>query len=333
VSHNVATALAACTRPHPDLFAPIRAELLAVEERLRRELGEEGALVGELGTHLLSGGKRLRPALVLLSGSLVGVPAEALVPVASACEIVHMATLVHDDLIDDSDLRRGLPTVHAKWGLPMSVLIGDHLFAKAFSLLAAQGDPEVVRVLSDVVARTCVGEIEEVQAQWDLDGSLEDYHRRVRGKTGYFIAECCRLGAIVGRAPQKWMDALGAYGREVGDCFQIVDDVLDLTASAEELGKPTGSDLRSGVYTMPILWALRTRDGPELRRLLAERPLPDSAVAAVREVLHRSGALRHSLEIATAMARRAQAALEALPERPARAVLWSLAEELAHRAR
>jgi heptaprenyl diphosphate synthase len=329
----VATAPAAKAKAVSDLFAPVRPGLQAVEERLRRELGREGELLGELGRHLLSGGKRLRPALVLLSGSLVGARLEALVPVAAACEIVHMATLVHDDLIDDSHLRRGVPTVHAKWGVPMSVLLGDHLFAKAFSILAAEGDPEVVRVMSDVVARTCAGEIEEVQAQWDLEGTIEDYHRRVRGKTGYFIAECCRLGAVVGRAPRDWAEALAAYGREVGDCFQVVDDLLDLTASPEVLGKPTGSDLRSGVFTLPVLWALGGSEGPELRRILAERPLPDSAVAAVREILERCGALRHAAETAAAMARRAQAALEVLPDCPARTALWELADELAQRVR
>jgi len=331
VAGNLATAPAqAVTAPDP--FAPVRRGLAEVEDLLRETLGHEVGIVGELGAHLLGGGKRLRPALVLLSGAAVGTAAERLVPVAVACELTHMATLVHDDLVDASDRRRGLPTVHAKWGVPMSVLVGDHLFARGFAILAAEGDPAVVRVMSDVVSETCTGEIDEVAAQWDLDQiTMEDYRRRVRAKTGYFIAECCRLGALVGRAPTPWTEALLAYGREVGDCFQIVDDLLDLTASADVLGKPAGSDLRSGVYTLPVVWALRGAHGSDLRRLLQQRPVGDGTVTGVRDLLERSGALRHAAEVAGAMARRAQAALGALPDSQHRAALHALAEGLARR--
>lgn len=330
---NLATAPLTGPRAAVDPFAAVRPALEAVEERLLRELGDHGGLIEQMGAHLLGGGKRLRPALVLLSGTLCGGAEETLVPVAVACEIIHMATLVHDDLIDASARRRGLPTVHAKWGLPMAVLLGDHLFAKGFSILAGEGDPRVVRVMSDVVSRTCAGEIEEVQAQWDLDATMEGYHQRVRGKTGHFIAECCRLGAIVGRAPEEWAQALSEYGREVGDCFQVVDDLLDCSADPEVLGKPTGSDLRVGVYTLPVLWALRTPHGPELRQLLSQRPVTDGAVAAVRDVLDRSGALRHTAETAAAMALRAQKALGVFPDTQARAALRRLAEELTRRVR
>jgi heptaprenyl diphosphate synthase len=332
VAHNLATAPASVGTAAPDPFAPVRRGLAAVEDLLRETLGHEIAVVGELGAHLLGGGKRLRPALVLLSGAAVGTATERLVPVAAACELTHMATLVHDDVVDASDRRRGVPTVHAKWGVPMSVLIGDHLFARGFALLAAEGDPRIVRVMSDVVSATCTGEIDEVASQWDCDAtSLEDYRRRVRGKTGYFIAECCRLGALSGRAPAEWTEALLAYGREVGDCFQIVDDLLDLTASPEVLGKPTGSDLRSGVYTLPVVWTLRGAYGPELRRLLQQRPVGDSVVGAVRDLLERAGALRHTAEVAEGMAREAQAALEALPRSPHREALAALAQELVRR--
>jgi heptaprenyl diphosphate synthase len=262
----------------------------------------------------------------------VGSPAGRLVPVAAACELTHMATLVHDDVVDEADRRRGRPTVNVKWGVPMSVLIGDHLFARGFALLAAEGDPEVVRIMSEVVSATCTGEIDEVASQWDPDAtSVETYHRRVHGKTGRFIQECCRLGAVVGRAPANWMEALLAYGREVGDCFQVVDDLLDVTATPEILGKPTGSDLRSGVYTLPVVWAMRNGHGPELRRLLQERPVGDGTVAAVRDLLERAGALRHTAVVAEGMARRAQTALAGLPASPFRDALHALAEELARR--
>jgi len=320
-------------RPSPasDLFASVRTPLAAVDEYIHRQLGHQSELVGEMGTHLLGGGKRLRPALVLLSGLAVGADAQRLVPVAAACEIIHMATLVHDDLIDESDRRRGVPTVHAKWGVPKSVLIGDHLFAKGFSTLASLGDPAVVRLMSEVVSRTCAGEIEEIQAQWDLDATVEAYFRRVHAKTGFFIAECCRMGAVVGRAAAAAEEALATYGREVGDGFQVVDDVLDLTASAAVLGKPTGSDLRAGVLTLPVIRAIRGAHGPTVRRLLAERPLGDHVVAALSDLLRREGMLDEAAATVVAMARRAQAALGGVPDTPQRQALFGLAEELAHR--
>ncbi len=316
-----------------DPFQAVRPLLLRVEEGLRDALATGGSQVSELATHLLAGGKRLRPALVVLSGNAVGAKEDALVPAAIACEIIHMATLVHDDLIDASDRRRGVPTVHAKWGVPMSVLIGDHLFARGFSILSAHGDPRLVRVMSDVVSVTCAGEIDEIQAQWDPEVTVEGYRRRVHGKTGYFIAECCRMGALAGQAPVEWTSALGAYGASVGDCFQIVDDLLDLTATAEALGKPTGSDLRAGVYTLPVAWALGGPDGPALRRLLARRPVGDDTVDQVRALLERSGALEYAAGQALALVEQAVASLRVLPAGPAREALAELAVELAHRVR
>jgi heptaprenyl diphosphate synthase len=332
VAGNLAAVPAPPAVARPEPFALVETALVAVEELLRRSLRSEVPVVGDMGAHLLGGGKRLRPALVLLAGGAVGSPLERLVPVAAACELTHMATLVHDDVVDDSDRRRGLPTVHSKWGVPMSVLVGDHLFARGFALLAAQGDPDVVRVMSDVVSATCTGEIDELAAQWDADAtSVEAYLRRVRGKTGRFIQECCGLGALVGRAPAAWSDALLRYGAEVGDCFQVVDDLLDVTAEPEVLGKPTGSDLRAGVYTLPVVLALHGAHGAEVRRLLQQRPVADATVAAVRDVLERTGALRHAAAMAEAMARRAQASLGGLPGSPYRDALHALAEGLASR--
>ncbi len=318
-------------RSEVDLFAPVRESLHAVDACIRHELRHDSRLVGDLATHLLGGGKRLRPALVLLAGGVVGADPERLVPVAAACEIIHMATLVHDDLIDASDRRRGVPTVHAKWGVPSSVLIGDHLFAKGFSILAEFGDPVVVRLMSGVVSRTCTGEIEEIASQWDLDATVAQYLARVHAKTGFFIAECCRMGAVVGGAAPEVREALATYGREVGDCFQVVDDLLDLTASPAVLGKPTGSDLRAGVFTLAVLQTLGGPYGKDLRQRLSERPLRDGDVAEIAALLRRSGALAEVAALALTMAGRAQGALALLPESPHRLALAALAQELTHR--
>lgn len=325
-------AAAASLRAGPrDPFDPVRPSLDAVDAFIERELSQHSLLVGEMGKHLLTGGKRLRPALVLLCGGMFGADAAAMVPVAAACEIIHMATLVHDDLIDCCEVRRGVPAVHVKWGTSASVLVGDHLFAKGFSILAGHGDPEVVRCMSDVVSRTCAGEIDQLRSLWDLDVSEAAYLERIYSKTGHFIAGCCRMGALLGHARQSEADALAEYGAAVGTCFQLVDDLLDLTASERVLGKPTGSDLRTGVFTLPVVWALAGPHGRDLRALLRRRPFGDEQVEAVRDLLRGSGALDYAASAARAMARRAQECLAGLPGVVHRDVLHALAEELAHR--
>ena len=326
-----AAAVRAGLRAPADPFEPVRPALDAVGAFIDRELSRQGVAFVEMGRHLLVGGKRLRPALVLLCGALFGADPEPIVPVAAACEIIHMATLVHDDLIDASETRRGVPAVHSKWGTAASVLLGDHLFAMGFSVLAAYGDPAIVRLMSDVVSLTCAGEIDEQRAQWDLEGTEEAYFRRIHAKTGHFIAQCCRAGGMLARAPQAAIEALARYGAEVGTCFQLVDDLLDFTADEHLLGKPTGSDLRVGVYTLPVVWALSGPGRDALRALLLQRPVDDGLVEAVASLLRAGGALEHAAGSALAAARRAQAALGAVPASVYREHLYCLAEELVHR--
>ena len=314
-----------------DPFYPVRPVLDLVDAFIVRELSRHGELMGEMSKHLLGGGKRLRPALVVLCGGMFGAEVDRMVPVAAAAEIIHMATLVHDDLIDDTSTRRGLQAVHARWGARASVLAGDHLFAKGFSILAAEGDPEVVRLMSDVVSVTCAGEVDELQAQWDVNGSEEAYLKRIRAKTGHFIAQCCALGAVLGRAAPGAAAAAAAYGADIGTCFQLVDDLLDFTADEGVLGKPVGSDLRGGVYTLPVVLALAGAAGPALRQLLVRRPVDDLLVSEVKGLLQSSGALAHAAGRALAMARHAQGVLDRLPAGMHRELLHHLAEELAHR--
>ncbi len=328
---DATAAVRAGLRAPVDPFAPVRPALDLVGSFIDHELSQRGIAFEEMGRHLLVGGKRLRPALVLLCGGLFGAELTPMVPVAAACEIIHMATLVHDDLIDGSETRRGVPAVHVKWGTASSVLLGDHLFATGFSILADHGDPAIVRLMSDVVSRTCAGEIDEMRAQWDLGGSEEAYLERIYAKTGHFIAQCCRAGALLAGAPAPAVESVTRYGAEVGTCFQLVDDLLDFTADERALGKPTGSDLRAGVYTLPVVWALAGPGGDELRALLVRRPVDDGLVAAVASVLQASGALEHATRRALAAARRAQAALSQLPPGVHREHLHNLAEELAHR--
>ncbi len=315
------------------LFLGVRDDLTRVEEAIARALRTDGPLTAEVAMHLLQGGgKRLRPSLVLLAGGAAGAEAPALIPVAAAAEIIHMATLVHDDIVDGSALRRGVPTVHAKWGEAFGVLIGDYLFARGFTMLAATGNNRVVRIMSDVVSRMCAGEIREVADQWQACDEA-GYLDRIDAKTGYFIAECCRLGAVAAGAPPRVEEALAAYGSAVGLAFQITDDVLDLTGSAASLGKPAGADLRAGIVTLPVIHALvHAAEADEILALLAGRRVDDEDVERVREIAERSGSVAYARGRSVRLAREAQAQLEALPGSPCRDTLTALAAYLVERS-
>ena len=318
----------------PDaLVLGVREDLLRVDEAIAVALQAVGPLTGEVAVHLLqAGGKRLRPALVLMAGGCAGADPAALIPVAAAAEIVHMATLVHDDMVDGSGLRRGTPTVHAKWGEATGVLAGDYLFARGFTMLAETGNNRVVRIMADVVSRMCAGEIRELSEQWQACDEAA-YLDRIDAKTAYFIAECCRLGAVAAGAPARVEEALAAYGSAVGLSFQITDDLLDLTGSAEALGKPAGADLRAGVVTLPVIHALHhAPEADEILSMLAARRVDDDEVERVRDIAERAGSVSYARTRAVELAREAQARLVGLPASVARDTLSSLAAYLVERS-
>lgn len=316
-----------------DLFDDVRPDLERVEQELYQRLHSERGFLRELATHLVrGGGKRLRPALVLQTARVRDYRPERVIPVAAAVEMIHMATLIHDDVVDGSDLRRGLPTVNAKWGSGVSVLLGDYLFARAFSMLAETGSNEVVQIMADVVFLMSEGELENTVEVFDTERGEEHYLDHIDKKTAVFIGECCRLGGLLGGADQAAVEALHRYGRSIGMAFQIVDDILDFSGSARELGKPPGTDLQSGVITLPVLYALRKEpQGSELRELIEARfsdgPTLERAVALVRA----SGALEESYQVAMAYVDEAQRMLEHLPPGAVRDRLRQIAEFVASR--
>lgn len=318
----------------PDaLFLGVRDDLARVEEAIAHALRADGPLTAEVAMHLLQGGgKRLRPALVLLAGGAAGAEAPALIPVAAAAEIVHMATLVHDDIVDGAEVRRGVPAIHAKWGEAFGVLVGDYLFARGFTMLAVTGNNRVVRIMSDVVSRMCAGEMRELADQWQ-PADEATYLGRIDAKTGYFIAECCRLGAVAAGAPTRQEEALAAFGAAVGLAFQITDDLLDLTGSAATLGKPAGADLRAGIVTLPVIHALRhAPEADEILAMLRRREVDDEDVERVREIAERAGSVAYARSRSVRLAREAQARLEALPVSSGRDTLAALAAYLVERS-
>ena len=315
-------------------------EIDEVDRHLKNQLASEVPLMQQVVNHLTArGGKRLRPKLVYLCanfgrgdgsalrGTLPGADPVALRDVATAVELIHLASLVHDDIIDRSKTRRGNPTVNALWGNHVSVLSGDYLFAKAFHLLTRHNQYGVVDVASTTIAIMCEGEIEQASQLYDSDLTFEDYFQRAERKTARLIAASCRMGAaVVGAAPEV-QEALAEYGRQMGYAYQIVDDILDLTASRKTLGKPVGADLKQGILTLPVIYLLqdeawRARVAP----LVAARTVTAPVVNVVRKGLKETGAMARAMEVARQCVAQAGLALEKLPDVPERAVLGAVAK-------
>lgn len=286
------------------------ADLARVETGLRDAVGNQDRFLGEVAAHLVeAGGKRIRPALTLCAGYLAGggdQPADNDVVVgAVAVELVHLGSLYHDDVIDEAETRRGVPSVNARWSNIVAILGGDYMLARA-SALAARLGSEVAALLATTIGELCRGQVVELQHLFDTGRSEERYYSAIEGKTATLFGTACRVGGVVLGLPDRTLDALTDFGRQIGICFQIVDDVLDLTATDEALGKPAGQDLVEGVYTLPVIFALQ--DSAELRDLLG-RPLERDALDEVRRLATADGAVDAALTAARGHARRADDAL------------------------
>lgn len=306
-----------------ELFAPVAADLLQVESAIEAAIQTDDQLVAEVCTHLLrGGGKRIRPALALLSARVFTDNLEPVVPLAAAIEMIHMATLVHDDVVDNSSTRRGLPTVNARWNNGVSVLAGDYLFAKAFSMLAESGMPRIVQVMAEVVFAMSNGELQQLVGAGDPDQSVEEYLDRISKKTALFIAESCRVGALAVGAPEEAIESLYQFGLALGMGFQVIDDRLDFTATAWELGKPVGADVQGGVLTYPVLYALRhAPERAELLALLRRGPVSEDDLPFVMQQVEACGALDAAADLAANYIAEARQQLHALPAGPAIAAL------------
>ncbi len=308
------------------LFSLIAEHMEAVDQRLKEALEQHNPVVREVSDYLQqASGKRLRPALVLLAGR-VGKERDLpfdLVDVAAAVEMIHMATLVHDDIIDKADVRRGQPAVRARFSDPVAVLAGDFLFARAFQLLASTRRPELVDLAAEVVYVMSTGEISQHLDQGRI-ASEEAYWRRIEAKTGFFLETCCRLGARASYAPAKVQDALGRYGHHIGLAYQVIDDLLDWLADPAVLGKAVGEDLAAGIYTLPIIHSLEeSKARRELRELLSQDTV---AVDEVRRILVSTGATDYCQRRAQEHLDAARQALVDVPAGPERDELYEVAD-------
>lgn len=319
--------------------------LAAIQEWLREDLERVEACMRAIPLtveplkvavhHLLdAGGKRIRPMLVLLTGRLYGPADERMVSLAAAVEMLHTATLVHDDLIDGALLRRGIPTLNAIWTPAATVLTGDYLFAYAATLAAHTDHVRVMAIFARTLMTVCEGELRQQFGDREAMWQREDYRQRIYAKTAAMFELATEAAAVLAGAPEPQVEALRRYGVELGMAFQVMDDVLDFAGDEQVLGKPVGSDLRQGLVTLPVLLYLEEHPGdPVIRQVLSGRSGDEALIQEAVRRIRSSQAIPRAVAEAEAFVRRGQALLEALPDGPARGALWALAEHVLRRDR
>jgi octaprenyl-diphosphate synthase len=312
-----------------DIQAPVADALTRVADELHRVVVADLPLIDEVNSHLLlMKGKMFRPTLALLSSAVTGRSEPRITTLAAVVELVHLATLVHDDSVDHSTLRRGMPTINSLFTHQISVIMGDFLYSRAMVELVRTGDIEVLRILADATNAMTVGEMRQLTALDALRFSERDYEALIHAKTASLVSAACEIGAHVG-APE-YRDQLTRYGEQLGMAFQVADDLLDYTADTADTGKPTGLDLREHKVTLPLIAALRTM-GPAARRevdALFDNSEPDDAeIETVVGIVAEEGGLEYARRREEEYAAAAGAALAGLPESP---VLGALLDAISY---
>lgn len=304
-------------------------EIIQVERRLEEICRSNDRWTPIFADSVIAGGKRLRPALVVLCGSFLPAQRDELIDVAVAVELVHTASLIHDDVIDRAALRRGRPTVAAGWGEQQAVLYGDFLFARAFSLLTGTGWTNILHNLSRAISLMCEGEIEQYARRYDCQLTEAEYLVYLHKKTAYFMAACCQAGGQVCGLPAKQGKLLADFGLYLGYAFQLRDDLLDFCGTPATTGKPVFQDLAEGYLTLPVILLLQHPvHGPVLRSIIARREFGTENFTLIRESLESSGIFEIIREKGRTMIHRAKRRLMLLPDRPPRAVLARLADHI-----
>lgn len=311
-----------------DFFSEVREDLKVVEQEIKAFVQSPDPLLTQTSMHLLNaGGKRLRPAFALLAGKFYNYDRDKLLPLAVALELIHMASLVHDDVVDDSMTRRGTPTVKANWGNRISMHTGDYLFAKSLILISQFKEPLISRVLADTSVKMCEGEIHQISTSYSPDQNWRDYFYRIKRKTALLIAASCQLGAVAVGAPEKEHKKLRMYGHQIGMAFQITDDILDMVADEKTLGKPIGSDLRQGILTMPVIYSLeKSSKRGRLRELIQITEKTEEQVKEAIEIIKEAGGIEFSFQAALRYIEKAKKNLHDLPDKPIKNTFYNIAD-------
>ena len=305
-----------------ELIAP---KLQLVDEELHRNFESQIKTISDVGQHILAGGgKRLRPALLLLVSEMLKYDGYRDVTYGAVVEFIHTATLVHDDIIDEAELRRGRTSVNYGWGNELTVLVGDYIFMHSMRLALAEGNLDILRLLSNVTIRMIEGEILGLETNGRADLSIDEYFDIASRKTAALFGACCRIPGYLVDLPDSVSSSLFNYGLNLGICFQVIDDLLDFTSSTEVLGKPALSDLKEGKLTLPLILTMpraSSREREVISRVVTSKSFDGVEPREIIEIVRKYGAIEETRQIARDYAQRARAALEPFPDSPAREAL------------
>lgn len=313
------------------MYSFLNSDLEKIENELQLTIKSEHSLLQEASLHTLqAGGKRLRPVFVLLAGKFGQYELSTIKNVAVALELIHMASLVHDDVIDDADVRRGQPTIKAKWDNKIAMYTGDYIFARSLELMTNIDKPEAHKILSHTIVEVSLGEIEQIRDKYNFDQHIKTYFRRIKRKTALLIAASCQLGAIASDVPKDLHEKLYLFGYYVGMAFQITDDILDFVATEEQLGKPAGSDLIQGNITLPVLLAMRDPNLKEVITAVYEGMDPKE-IGPIIKMIKESGSIEKSIEYSDWYLKKALNVLKEFPSGKAKLALTNIAKFIGKR--
>jgi geranylgeranyl pyrophosphate synthase len=318
------------------ILAPVAGDIARIDDILRSVVTVEYPIL-RMGVEAIisAGGKRLRPAILFLAASFNRYDLDRLLPMSAAIELLHTATLVHDDTIDQALVRRGLPTLNSFVDQGTTVLVGDYLFAKS-AVLSTMGQVQrATRIFAESLVAICEGELEQKLSMHHITNSIDTYYKRIYSKTAALFAAAGEIGAVLSEAPEDEVQRLRHYGRQVGMAFQIVDDILDLQSTTEDLGKPVGGDLRQGTVTLPTMLYLETADEAgrkAIRRVIESEERTDGLVGTAIEMIVASDALDRAHAVAQRFVEEAKASVATLPDIPARKSLLDLADFVVERS-
>lgn len=319
-----------------DIYARKKKDIAAIEKELERSVYVDHAMLRETSTHLLkAGGKRIRPVFVLLAGEFGKYDLERMKHVAVPMELIHMSSLVHDDVIDDANTRRGQLTVRSKWDNRIAMYTGDYIFARALEVITRIENPAVHQIMSKAIVQMVIGEMEQIRFFFHTEQTIRDYMLRIKRKTALLIAISCQLGALASGVPDELANRLYSFGYNVGMAFQIRDDILDLSGTEKEIGKPPGSDVKQGNITLPVIYALRKPELKEqiLRELARIQALDGQTdVSVLLEMIRRSGGIEESDALSARYIDKAIAALDAFPDVQAKRDLIEIAYFIGNRS-
>lgn len=314
---------------HQNIRSVVESDFLAVDQFIVSQLHSTVPLVENIGHYIVeAGGKRMRPLLVLLAAKSCNIDKEQHIPLAAVIEFIHTATLLHDDVVDMSALRRGRPTVNAQWNNPSSVLVGDFIYSRAFQILVQIGDMKIMEIIADTTNMIAEGEVLQLISKNNPDSSEANYMQVIQNKTAILFQAAAHCGAIVADASLEEELALKKFGMHLGIAFQLIDDVLDYDGDSEAMGKNIGDDLAEGKPTLPLIYAMEHGDDSQaelIRQCLTQEQLNQKTLSQVIEIVRGCGALEYTRKLASAEADQAMSAIAALPQNQYRDALEVMA--------